>query len=186
MTTQQEYNKAYYQAHREEEKKRKLEHYHQNKHKIDREKQKAYMQEYLKTYKRKPITPEQREERNRKRRERYATDKEYRERERKHAREWTRKNPRKRKAQRLREKYNMELAEFQRMLEAQGGKCAICGYQDRTNRNFFPLVDHCHKTEVVRGILCMNCNQGLGKFGDDPELLTKAVEYLTNGSSGVT
>lgn len=51
--------------------------------------------------------------------------------------------------------------------------CVICG-NDGPNL----AVDHCHETNVVRGILCMNCNQGLGKFKDDPELLEFARIYL--------
>ena len=39
-------------------------------------------------------------------------------------------------------------------------------------------LDHCHGTEIVRGFICKNCNTGLGKFNDDPQLLVKAIEYL--------
>lgn len=51
--------------------------------------------------------------------------------------------------------------------------CIICG-----NDGPKLAVDHCHSTNKVRGILCMNCNQGLGKFKDDPELLEFARIYL--------
>lgn len=51
--------------------------------------------------------------------------------------------------------------------------CAICGATDRRL-----VVDHCHETGVVRGRLCSQCNSGLGHFGDDPERLLAAREYL--------
>jgi hypothetical protein len=52
-------------------------------------------------------------------------------------------------------------------------ECTICG--EITNKL---SVDHCHKTNKVRGILCQECNLGLGKFKDDPELLEFARIYL--------
>ena len=70
-------------------------------------------------------------------------------------------------------RYGVGDAEVAAMIEAQGGWCAICdGPLER------PHVDHCHKTGKVRGILCFNCNAGLGKFGDDVEVMRLAVEYL--------
>jgi hypothetical protein len=59
------------------------------------------------------------------------------------------------------------------MIEAQGGLCAICeGPLER------PHVDHDHETGKVRGVLCFNCNGGLGKFADSADLLQRAAEYL--------
>ena len=54
----------------------------------------------------------------------------------------------------------------------QNGACAIC----RTNKPGH--VDHAHRTKIVRGIPCFNCNKGLGKFADRVELLHKAIDYL--------
>jgi hypothetical protein len=65
--------------------------------------------------------------------------------------------------------------DYQRLHKAQGGVCAIC--------NFIPLrrplvVDHDHTTGEVRGLLCSQCNLGLGLFRDEPDYLTQAKEYL--------
>jgi hypothetical protein len=122
-------------------------------------------------------TREQRDRRNAARRKRYAEDPEYRERARAHTKRWQEKNAHKRKAQRL-SKYGITLEQYEDMLSKQGHQCAICGHSDTSERNTFPLVDHCHKTNEVRGILCIRCNQGLGQFRDDPTLLQRAVDYL--------
>lgn len=182
------YNKAYHAKNLEQERARKLAHYHATKHLVPEDKKaqkKAYMAEYLKTYERKPKTPDQLSERNRKRREQYATDPLRREKQRQDVKAWQQANPDKRKAQRLRQ-FRMTLDEFNEMLKSQGGGCAICGYSDRSDPKFFPAVDHCHSAGHVRGLLCMNCNQGLGKFKDQPSRLLAAVEYLTRLSSGAT
>lgn len=51
-------------------------------------------------------------------------------------------------------------------------QCTICG--DETNL----VVDHCHETNKIRGLLCNRCNKGLGLFRDDPDLLEFARIYL--------
>ena len=52
-------------------------------------------------------------------------------------------------------------------------ECQICGVADK------PLdLDHCHKTNKVRGMLCRLCNRGLGHFHDDIGKISKAIEYL--------
>lgn len=70
--------------------------------------------------------------------------------------------------------YGLTRADFDRMVAEQGGRCMIC-------RDPFagePHVDHEHATGVIRGLLCLFCNVGLGKFKDDPELLLTAAAYL--------
>lgn len=55
-------------------------------------------------------------------------------------------------------------------------QCVICGSDENL------VVDHCHKTNVIRGMLCNHCNRGLGHFRDDPELLEFARIYLLSQS----
>ena len=77
--------------------------------------------------------------------------------------------------------WGLTLEDYDEMLESQGGGCAICGksLEDELRDIGKRLaVDHCHKTGEIRGLLCMSCNLGISKFDDDPELTTKATEYL--------
>lgn len=62
------------------------------------------------------------------------------------------------------------------MLSGQDGRCAICGVSVLPPKK--AVVDHCHATGRVRGILCPNCNLGLGHFYDTPALLWRALSYL--------
>lgn len=71
------------------------------------------------------------------------------------------------------------------LLEQQDYLCDICGKDLRgiTNPDFVH-VDHDHKTNEIRGVLCHLCNNGLGKFKDDLEILERAIEYLKKHSIG--
>ena len=80
-------------------------------------------------------------------------------------------------AHRRPEKYGLTRDELSALL-AQHDVCAICG-TDQWGRKG-PQVDHDHATGKVRGVLCNNCNQGLGRFADDPTRLRAAAEYLTH------
>jgi hypothetical protein len=59
------------------------------------------------------------------------------------------------------------------LISKQGGYCAICSNL-MTNK----AVDHDHKTGKLRGILCYQCNSGLGMFKDNIETMKKAINYL--------
>lgn len=74
-------------------------------------------------------------------------------------------------------KYGLTVAEFDAMLAAQGGGCAICSSAVNPDTNSL-AVDHCHSTGKVRGILCGLCNKAIGLLRDDPLLLERAVIYL--------
>ena len=81
----------------------------------------------------------------------------------------------------LASKYGLGLPEFMAMLEAQQGLCAICGkppQEDGIKAASRLHVDHDHVTDKVRALLCNNCNNGLGRFDDDPALLRAAAEYI--------
>lgn len=82
----------------------------------------------------------------------------------------------------LLKKFNLTLEDYNNLLIKQNYCCAICGNKETAkahNGNIkFLAVDHCHKTNKVRGLLCMFCNTGLGKFKDNIEYLQKAVNYL--------
>ncbi len=75
----------------------------------------------------------------------------------------------------LRRDFGITLETYQRMLETQSGGCAICGGHDGEK---CLAVDHCHVTLRVRGLLCQNCNQALGKMSEDPARLRAAATYL--------
>jgi hypothetical protein len=74
-------------------------------------------------------------------------------------------------------KYGLEPEHKQAILDSQNGCCAICGYKFGQKIGDMK-VDHCHSTNVVRGLLCDLCNRGLGMFRDQTNRLSKAIEYL--------
>lgn len=115
------------------------------------------------------------ERRNARRRERYAEDPDYRAecirlsklRDKESVRDY-----------RLRKEFGITSAEYDEQLRRQGGGCAICRAPVADERGHRLHVDHCHATGRFRGILCGECNLGIGKFKDDPDLLIRAAAYL--------
>lgn len=76
-------------------------------------------------------------------------------------------------------KYGIDRDEFDRLMQEQGGKCALCGEGQRGFTSGKMLhFDHCHTTGKFRGLLCAHCNTSLGRFRDDPQRLRRAAEYL--------
>lgn len=73
-------------------------------------------------------------------------------------------------------KYGLSAEQYYEMYLNQDGKCAICG-AELPDENYLH-VDHDKKTGEVRGLLCRDCNWGLGNFKDNPKNLQKAIEYL--------
>ena len=82
-------------------------------------------------------------------------------------------------ARNLKRLYKMTTAQFEAMVKAQDGVCAICGEPPtqlkRQNRLY---IDHDHATGQVRALLCHLCNAGIAAFERDPELVFRAYDYL--------
>lgn len=86
-------------------------------------------------------------------------------------------------------RYGLTVEQFDEMVAAQGGVCAICGQAPVAVKGIAPAlrpardpvlhIDHDHETGRVRGLLCTRCNSGIGFFGDNAKLLRVAVKYLT-------
>lgn len=75
--------------------------------------------------------------------------------------------------------HGITLEHYNKILNKQNGVCAICKCKETSKKYNFLPVDHCHKTDTVRGLLCSNCNVGLGMFKDNITLLQSAIEYLS-------
>ena len=76
-------------------------------------------------------------------------------------------------------RYGLTVRDYKEMLAAQDYRCAICGSTNPYHKSKVFCVDHCHETGKIRGLLCHPCNNGLGRFQDDPKLLRAAAKYLT-------
>ena len=91
-------------------------------------------------------------------------------------------DPRVYKDRMLRRKYGIGLDFYEHLLKIQDGRCAICGDMEDGRAL---AVDHDHVTGQVRGLLCASCNNGLGRFKDDPERLKAALRYLEDRNEGI-
>jgi len=76
----------------------------------------------------------------------------------------------------LKNKYDISLEKYEQILKIQNNVCAICKEICLTGKCLG--VDHCHRTGIVRGLLCSKCNRSLGGFNDSINLLLKAINYL--------
>ena len=96
------------------------------------------------------------------RKERLAKSKEYRY-----------KHPKKVRNTRLKTRYGITLKDYYKLKRNQSNKCAICGQRKKKL-----VIDHCHITGKVRGLLCVKCNTYLGYIQEDISALKAAVKYL--------
>lgn len=77
----------------------------------------------------------------------------------------------------IRRTYGITLEEYHTILKEQDYGCKLCGKSEEEEGRRL-AIDHCHSSGKVRGILCSDCNIGLGKFKDNLEVLQKAIDYL--------
>ncbi len=73
-------------------------------------------------------------------------------------------------------RYGLTVDDFETMSKKQGDVCGICLNKCTSRKRL--SVDHCHKTGIVRGLLCNKCNRALGLIGDNKEFLNNAIKYL--------
>ena len=145
---QKAWGKRYRERNRE-----KLKKYKKNYFKKNREREIEKNKEWIKN------NPEKYKEHNR----RYAIK--HKERIKEYGRKWS-----------IKKSYNLSYEDWLKIWESQDGKCAICG--DSFIKPSDAHTDHSHKIGEIRGLLCRNCNIAIGLFKDNPELTTKATEYL--------
>lgn len=74
----------------------------------------------------------------------------------------------------LKRKFSLSVEDYNSMLKEQDGVCAIC--KSTCTRSL--AVDHCHTTGKIRGLLCNNCNRGIGHLKDSILLLESSIRYL--------
>lgn len=72
-------------------------------------------------------------------------------------------------------RYGITEKEYNQILKKQDGRCSICKKQQDKKL----VVDHNHETKKIRGLLCGNCNRGIGLLGDSKKQLKEAIKYLS-------
>jgi hypothetical protein len=75
----------------------------------------------------------------------------------------------------LKRQFGIDQEDYMWLLSQQNGVCAVC---EKPPGSRHLAVDHDHKTNKIRGLLCSNCNAGIGMLRDDPKILLAAVSYL--------
>lgn len=87
----------------------------------------------------------------------------------------------------LQREYKVNLSWYEERHKEQNGLCAICGTEgflmDPKRHKTKLVVDHCHSTGNVRGLLCHNCNRALGLFKDNKETIKRAISYLEGATT---
>lgn len=120
------------------------------------------------------------------RKNRYATDTEFRSKTISKVKNWQQNNWLRWKDKDLKNRYSISLDEYTVLLEQQGGLCAICHEPESRQIKGVTCslhVDHDHSTGKIRGLLCHGCNTGIGLLKEDITVLHKAIAYLSSNQS---
>lgn len=110
------------------------------------------------------------------REKRYDRYKKNQERDNETVRRFLKKNPGKTKEYHLRAKFGIEKEQFNKMLTEQNNSCDICN--NEFTKTLLASVDHNHSSGKVRGLLCGQCNTGIGLLKENEQTLLNAIEYL--------
>jgi hypothetical protein len=103
--------------------------------------------------------------------------------------QWAIRNPEQSRSNHYKKRYGISLEDIEAMLESQGGVCPICNKSLKVRGvkgRDLAVVDHCHTTSSIRGLLCTPCNLMIGYAQDTPEVLAKAIKYLENSNKNTT
>lgn len=76
------------------------------------------------------------------------------------------------KWRRLRHRYGVSREQYENLMRIAGGVCELCG------SGHLLCLDHCHQSELVRGILCMRCNTAMERFDEMPDFTARVAKYL--------
>lgn len=96
--------------------------------------------------------------------------------------QWQSANPKKRHAGQMKSKFGLQVGEYDKMLAAQNGVCAICKLPEEVPSRWGTIkslaVDHSHITGEVRSLLCQKCNQALGLMREDFDAVLSLAKYI--------
>ena len=95
---------------------------------------------------------------------------------------WYENNKERVKFNKIKRVYGITKEQYEHMLEQQSGCCAICSVSAESQRDKTLVVDHCHSSGKIRGLLCHTCNTAIGLFKDNIDSLQRAILYLQRAS----
>ncbi len=82
-------------------------------------------------------------------------------------------------------RYGVTAKQYNTILKRQKSLCALCKSDAPRSKNGRFVVDHCHSSGRIRGLLCLPCNTALGQLGDNAESLLSAISYVSASHGGL-